>query len=183
MVEARTLVTADELLQTGKGPGDVNYELVKGELVEMPPPGEIHADISAELAARLRPYAREHGLGRVFVELGLRLGSRPDTVRTPDVSLIKTERLPERLRRGFFPGAPDLAVEVVSPSDTATYLDSKVQDYLGHGAQRVWVVYPDTQSVVVYRPDGTGHRYGADDTLSDEELLPGFSLPLKELFI
>ena len=182
MVEARTLVTAEELLQMSQEPGDVAHELVEGELVEMAPPGEIHADISAELAVRLRPYARQHNLGRVFVELGFRLKSRPDTVRTPDVSLVKAERLPERLRRGFFPGAPDLAVEVVSPSDNAAYLDSKIQDYLRHGAQRVWVVYPETQSVVVYLLDGTAHRYGAADTLTDEEFLPGFALPLKELF-
>jgi Uma2 family endonuclease len=99
------------------------------------------------------------------------------------VSLVKAERLPDRLPRGFFPGAPDLAVEVVSPGDTAAYLESKIQDYLGGGAQRVWVVYPDTRSVVVHQPNGTARRYGADDTLTDEELLPGFSLPLEELFI
>lgn len=183
MVEATTLVTAAQLLEMGPGPGDVGYELVKGELVEVPPVGRTQGGIAAELAACLVPYAREHDLGRVFVETGFRLECRPDTVRAPDVSLVKTERLTDRLLRGYFPGAPDLAVEVVSPGDTANYLESKTQDYLAHGAQRVWVIYPETRSLVVHRPDGMARRYGADETLTDEEFLPGFSLSLNEMFI
>jgi Uma2 family endonuclease len=182
MAETRTILTAEEFLQLCANQEATRYELVRGELVEMPPVGDIHADTAAELTARLRPFVLQHRLGRVFVELGFCLECRPDTVRAPDVSFIRAERLPERLRGGFFPGAPDLAIEVVSPYDRAAELDAKIQEYLEHGTQRVWVVYPLTWTVAVYQPDGTARRYRVDDVLVDDEILPGFSLPLKELF-
>jgi Uma2 family endonuclease len=83
---------------------------------------------------------------------------------------------------GFFTGAPDLAVEVVSPSDTASEIEQKVQDYLRSGTQRVWVVYPDSRRVQVYSPDGTSRGYREDAAIEDQDLLPGFSLSLGEIF-
>ncbi len=128
-------------------------------------------------------YVRENYLGRIMVGSGYVLERDPDTVRGPDVSFIIAERVsPEGLPRAFVSGPPDLAVEVVSPGDAAFEVEAKVHDYLGNGAQRVWVVYVNTRRVVVYSQDGSVQWFRDDKTLKDEELLPGFSLPLRELF-
>jgi len=119
----------------------------------------------------------------VVAESGFRLEQQPDTVRGPDVAFIARERIPaEGLPRAFFEGPPDLAVEIVSPSDTAADLEIRVHDYLRNGALRVWVVYPDSRRVAVHRRDGTARWYSEDAAIEDEGLLPGFSLPLREIF-
>jgi Uma2 family endonuclease len=182
MTEQRILLTAEEFfwLYSHK---EGDYELVKGEVIEMAPPGIAHGGIAVNIASALHVFVRQNDLGRVIVEGGFCLECRPDTVRGPDVSFIKKERIPaEGLPRAFFPGAPDLAIEVVSPSDTASELEAKVHDYLRNGAQRVWVVYPGSRRMAVHRPDGTARWYSEDEAIIDEELLPGFSLPLTEIF-
>jgi Uma2 family endonuclease len=122
-------------------------------------------------------------LGVVVIGAGFTLERHPDTVYGPNVSFVRKERVPkEGLPQGYFEGAPDLAVEVVSPWDTASQMELKVHDYLRTGAQRVWVVYPDSWRVAVHRPDGQARWYGQDETIEDEELLPGFSLPLRQIF-
>lgn len=182
MTEQHTLLTAEEFFRLYSDK-EGHYELVKGEVIEMAPPGGVHGGVAVNIASALHVYVRQHDLGRVVVESGFRLESDPDTVRGPDVAFIRRERIPQGgLPRAFFTVAPDLAVEVVSPSDTAVELEAKVHDYLRAGAQRVWVFYPDSRRVAVYRPDGTTRWYGEDETLEDEELLPGFSLPLREVF-
>jgi Uma2 family endonuclease len=182
MAEQRTLLTAEEFfwLYSHK---EGDYELVKGEVIEMPPPGGVHGGVAVNIASSLNTHVRQHQLGRVVVETGFCLGCRPDTVRGPDVAFVRQERVPpEGMPRAFFQGPPDLAVEVVSPSDTAAELETKVYEYLDSGAQRVWVFYPDTRRVAVHRPDGTARWYTEEDTLEDTELLPGFSLPIREVF-
>ena len=182
MSQQRTLLTAGEFFQLYSHK-EGHYELVNGEVVEMAPPGGVHGGIAIRIGAALETFVRQHNLGRVVVESGFRLGSQPDTVRGPDVAFIARERIPaEGLPRAFFEGAPDLAVEIVSPTDNATELEIKVHDYLRNGAQRVWVVYPDSRRVAVHRPDGTARWYSEDAAIEDEELLPGFSLPLREIF-
>jgi Uma2 family endonuclease len=182
MSEQRTLLTAEEFFRLYSH-RDGDYELVKGEVVKMAPPGGVHGGTATNIASALHTFVRQHDLGRVVVESGFRLESQPDTVRGPDVAFVSKERLPaEGLPRAFFTIAPDLAVEVVSPSDTASDMEQKVQDYLRNGAQRVWVVYPDTRTIVVYRPDGTARVFSGDATIEDPELLPGFSLSLQEIF-
>jgi Uma2 family endonuclease len=182
MTEQRTLLTAEDFFHLYSHK-DGHYELVRGEVIKMSPPGGVHGGIAANITMALGPFVRQHNLGRAVVETGFCLECRPDTVRGPDVAFIRRERIPEEgLPKAFFSGAPDLAVEVVSPSDTAAELTTKVQDYLRNGAQRVWVVYPDSQGVWVHRPDGTARWYSVDMTLEDEGLLPGFSLALREVF-
>jgi Uma2 family endonuclease len=182
MSQQRTLLTAGEFFQLYSH-REGNYELVKGEVIEMPPPGGVHGVVAVNIATALHTFVRQHDLGRVVVESGFRLGSQPDTVRGPDVAFITRERIPaEGLPRAFFEGAPDLAVEIVSPTDNATELEIKVHDYLRNGAQRVWVVYPDSRRVAVHRPDGTARWYSEDAAIEDQEFLPGFSLPLREIF-
>ena len=108
-------------------------------------------------------------------------------MRGPDVSLV-LGATPEDAEEqtGFIPGAPDIAVEVVSPSNTAAEIDRKVAEYLAAGAQRVWVAHPATRRnprrVIVHRADGTTVTYTGDEVITDEELLPGFSLPLSDIF-
>ncbi len=182
MAEQRTLLTAEEFfwLYSHK---EGDYELVRGEVIEMAPPGGIHGSTASNIVYFLQAYNRQHQIGRVVVETGFCLQCRPDTVRGPDVAFVRQERVPpEGMPRAYFQGPPDLAVEVVSPSDTAAELETKVYEYLNSGAQRVWVFYPDTRRVAVHRPDGTARWYTEEATLEDPELLPGFSLAIREVF-
>jgi Uma2 family endonuclease len=182
MAQQRTLLTAEEFFRLYSNK-EWDYELVKGEVIEMAPPGGVHGGVASNISYSLQAYNRQHRLGRVVVETGFCLECQPDTVRGPDVAFVRNERIPpEGMPRGFFPGAPDLAVEVVSPHDTAAELEQKVHEYLSNGTQRVWVFYPDTRRVAVHRPDGTARWYSEEDTLEDPELLPGFTLPIREVF-
>jgi Uma2 family endonuclease len=176
-------MTADELLRLPTGMGE-RYELVNGELMTMTPAGYEHGDIALELGARLRVYARTNQLGRVSgAETGFRLRSNPDTVRAADVAFVSQARIPPgRLPQGFFPGAPDLAVEIISPSEAAAEIQRKVTEYFTAGSHLVWVVYPDLRQVVVFRSARQSMVLAADDTLDGGELLPGFTCRVAELF-
>jgi Uma2 family endonuclease len=177
------LMTAEEFWKRHSNVKLPRYELVKGELVEMSPPGGVHGEVSLAIGAALRLHVRQNNLGRVMVESGYYLERDPDTVRGPDVSFIRAERVAaEGLPRSWVRGAPDVAVEVVSPSDSAAEVEGKVHDYLAGGAQRVWVVYSDIKRITVYSSDGTVLRYHEGDTLEDQDLLPGFSLLVAEVF-
>lgn len=181
MVETKTLMTADDLWRLQDS--EQRYELVEGELIEVTPPGGVHGRIARRLSARLGDYADLHGLGETLVETGFCLERRPDTVRGPDVSFLSAEQVPAGgLPEGFIEGAPDLAVEIVSPNDSAAYLEEKVQDYLSHGTHLVWVIYPQTRTVIVHRPDGSAQMLGVDDELSGEDVVPGFTLQIGDLF-
>jgi len=164
-------------------PEEGRSELVAGTLVREPPPSEGHGGIAADVVALLHPFVREHDLGRVFGETGYVLTRDPDTVRGPDVSFVSARRLATAARRGpYLVGAPDLAVEVVSPSDTWREVAEKVADYLAAGAQAVWVIDPRRQTVTTHLP---GHRpttLGRDGTLHGEPYLPGLRLAVADLF-
>ena len=182
MAEATALITADELLCM---PDDGwRYELRRGELIKMSPTGAEHGDIAGDFLSRLRPFVRERGLGRVFAAgTGFRLSTNPDTVRAPDVSFVRADRIPPgRLPSTFWPGAPDLAVEVTSPSDTADEVSEKVGEYLAAGSRLVVVLYPPTRRVGLFRPDGTARFLEVGDTLDFGEVVPGFTCPVADLF-
>ena len=157
------------------------YELVDGEVVELAPPNDEHGESAANVGTAFNNYRRRRGAGRVRVETGYTLRTGPDTVRGPDVSYVFHPRVEGR-GSGFPTGAPDIAVEVFSPSDTAAGMARKVAEYLAAGSQRVWVVYPASRRVTVHRDDGSVLSYDGDDVITDEELLPDFSLPLSEVF-
>lgn len=177
----KTLFTAEDLWQLPEG--GRWYELVKGELIEMTPPGSMHGKVALRLARHLQAHVDAYQLGEVMVESGFRLESEPDTVRGPDVSFIAADRVPpEGLPDGFFPGAPDLAVEVVSPGDTNAEIQDRVMDYLTHGTRLVWVVRPRRRTVTVHSPDGTACVLSEADVLDGEDVVPGFTLFLQELF-
>lgn len=181
MEATKVLMTAEDLLKMPDG--GRCYELVKGELVEMSPPGGQHGRIAARLAARLLAHVEPRQLGQVVVESGYRLESDPDTVRGPDVSFLRASRIPpEGLPTSFIPGAPDLAIEIVSPDDTVDEIHTKVDEYLAHGSQQVWVVHPATRTVTVFYADGATRRLRKDEILDGGDVIPGFAMRVEELF-
>jgi Uma2 family endonuclease len=115
-------------------------------------------------------------------ETGFQISRDPDTVRAPDVAFVRAERLPAAEPLGFFPGAPDLAVEVLSPSDRAGEVLAKVQDWLEAGCRAVWVVDPHTQTISDYRSRSEVVVFSGADTLTGGTVLPGFSVSLPEIF-
>lgn len=180
----KTRLTARDLWLLGEG--DVRRELVDGEVIEMPPAGRVHGSVTLEIARRLAEHVERHGGGRVLVgDVGfiLELPDDPERVRAPDVAFVSQERLPAgRLPEGFLRGAPDLAVEVLSPSDNPIEMQRKIRDYLDAGACLVWVVAPEARVATVYRADGSARLLRVVDWLDGEDLLPGLRLPLGELF-
>ena len=180
MTTQKTLLTAEEFyLFCCRNDG--RFELVEGKVVEMAPPNDEHGDTALNVGYAFKGYSRRRGVGEARVETGYTLRTGPDTVRGPDVSFVFHPRVEGR-GSGFPVGAPDIAVEVVSPSDTPAEVARKVAEYLAAGSQRVWVVYPAGRRVVVHCADGSVLSYGGDDVITDEELLPAFSLPLSEIF-
>jgi Uma2 family endonuclease len=182
MAVTRTLVTAADLERMPRDPLN-RYELVQGELVRMTPVGGEHGEIALRFGARLLEHVKARDLGTVMVEVGFRLTTDPDTVRAPDISFLGAERVPPGgVPRGYITGAPDLAVEVVSPDDTAAEIDAKVQEYLAHGSRLVLVVHPRTRTVTAYLPDGAARVLRAPDAIDGGDVLPGLSLPVDQLF-
>lgn len=182
MAEATALLTADDLLRM---PDDGwRYELRQGELIRMSPTSGPHGRIGMRLASRLAVHVDEHGLGVVYMaETGFRLSDSPDTVRAPDIAFVRAERIPpEGEPEGFWPGAPDLAVEVTSPSDTADEIAEKVGEYLAAGCRLVVVMYLRRRQIGLYRPDGSARFVSIGDTLDLREVVPGFACPVSELF-
>jgi Uma2 family endonuclease len=177
------LVTADELYML---PDDgFRYELVRGEVRRMPPAGSEHGAVVMNLGSPLHWFVRSHGLGVVFgAETGFKIASDPDTVRAPDLAFVRHERIPEGgVPRGFWPGAPDLAVEVISPGDTYTEVEEKVYDWLNAGTRMVLVLNPRTRTVTIYTSSATVVRLTESDTLTGGEVLPGFTCQVSELFV
>jgi len=181
MAETARVTTADELFQMGDT--EDRYELLHGELSRMNPPGARHGDISAALTERLRRHVREHDLGRIFAEIGFLLARNPDHVRAPDVAFISKERLgPEGVPITYWPGPPDLCVEVVSPGDTYAYVQEKACDWIRYGTRLVVVVEPDRRRVVVHRSDKDVQILSEEDALDGGDVVPGFRLAIHELF-
>jgi Uma2 family endonuclease len=175
-------MTADELMDL---PDDgCRYELVRGELRTMSPGGLGHGWRSFKFATSLNSVVEARGLGIVVAgEVGFRLTTDPDTVRSPDAAFIRTERLEGvDLERGFYPGAPDLAVEVISPNDRYSDVDEKVGEWLEHGTHIVFVVNPRRRTVAVHRPGRDVRILGIDDTLVGEDVVPGWTLAVRDLF-
>jgi Uma2 family endonuclease len=174
-VDAR-LMTADELLRI---PDDgYRYELVRGKLKKMSPAGEEHGNITAEILAQLRTFVRECKLGRAYgSDAGFLIFRDPDTVREPDVSFVRADRVVPTPK--YFPGPPDLAIEVVSPNDTYSEVRAKKDDYLRAGVQAVVIVDPATRAVTIHRPAGVEEVQG---TLIVEDVVPGWMLLLSDIF-
>ncbi len=147
----------------------------------MTPAGSEHGALGAQLLLRLGRVVEDQRLGRLFnADTGFVIARNPDTVRSPDVAFVAQSRVIEPLPEGFYPGPPDLAVEIVSPSDRSADVEEKVQDWLQAGCREVWVVRPRLQQVSIYRLGSKQILEAAGIVTSD--LLPGFSCSVAELF-
>ncbi|WP_207955791.1 Uma2 family endonuclease [Rubrobacter marinus] len=176
--------TAEELLRM---PDDGSrYELVEGKLRKMAPAGDAHGYLALRIASRLERHVDANGLGRTYAaETGFKLSSDPDTVRAPDAAFVGRERVEKAGRvRGYWPGAPDLVVEVVSPNDTHSEVIGKALAWLAAGSRMVLVVDPDKFTVTVYRSRDEIRVLTADagDTIDGADVVPGWTLPVGELF-
>jgi Uma2 family endonuclease len=178
---ATQLVTALELQALPRGN---RYALVKGELRTMPPAGGEHGGIAMHVGASLYQAVTTQNLGRVYAaETGFLLATNPDTVLAPDAAFVRSERLAQIAdTAGFIAGAPDLAVEVISPSDTYTEVEEKVALWLQHGTRMVVTINPRRRSVTVYRPDRPVLFLSEQDELSGDDVVPGWSVPIRDLF-
>jgi len=164
-----------------KLPDDDNqHELDEGELIVMPPPMPRHGMVQRAVAVALDQAARKAGSGIVMTECGFRLA--PDVVQAPDVAFIREERRAEITWDRYCEFGPDLAVEILSPGDTAARLQRKITQYLKAGTHTVWVLDPDSVTVSVYQKPGVFRTLTADDQIDAPELLPGFSIPVRTLF-
>jgi Uma2 family endonuclease len=180
MSDPARLVSAEEFFAY---PDPKHSELVRGVPRISEPPGGVHGRLAMKLAARLDEHVSRLGLGTVLVEAGYVLQRTPDTVRGPDVSFLSITRLPpDRIPEQFIPCAPDLAVEILSPTDRWSEIEEKVAEYLAGGARRVWLVEPRERRVIVRYPDRPPKVIGSDDILDGEEVVPGFALAVAELF-
>jgi len=160
-----------------------SWELIDGEPVALNPSGGDSGWVAGEIFAHLREHVRTSSLGGVFTtDVGFILFDDRAVVRSPDVAFVRRERLPE-LTDGFVPMAPDLAVEVLSPSDRIPDAMSKVAMYLQAGVRLVWLVDPLQRSVNVFSPDASPKTLIESDVLDGSSVLPGFSIPLVEIFI
>jgi Uma2 family endonuclease len=159
------------------------HELQAGLLLAEPRPFILHAQVQARMIVLLDEFVRTHRLGQVLGDGGFLLARDPDTVRGPDVSFVTRERwgAVTDLQR-FFRGAPDLAVEVLSPSNRAGEIHAKVADYLAAGSRLVWIVDPERQSVAVHRTLLAPRRLGVGDVLDGEDVLPGFAIRVASIF-
>jgi Uma2 family endonuclease len=180
MATVAEITTADQLFQE---PGLGRCELLRGELVLVSPSGSLHAIIAATLAEILCDFVKQRKLGWVFgAEGGFHIRHDPDTVRAPDAAFVSAGRMPASVPQGFFPGPPDLAVEVLSPNDRASEVLAKVSDWLEAGCRKVWVVDPETRSVAVYAPNVQMRVLHLADVLTDEDVLPGFQIEVRKIF-
>ena len=177
------LITADELLQM-KDDGFC-YELVRGELIKMSPAGHQHGRIALNLTGPLFQHVKTHNLGAVYAaETGFKLAVDPDVVRAPDAAFIRRERVEAVGRtKGFWLGAPDLAAEVVSPGDTYAEVQDKVVDWLDAGTRLVVVVNPSTQTVALHRSQSDIRILTMDDVLDGGDVVPNWTLPVRDIFL
>jgi Uma2 family endonuclease len=175
-------MTADDLATL---PDDgLLYELDEGKLVSMPPSFSLAALVAANILFYMKAFVMQHAMGRCGgTDWGFRLATDPDIVRAPDASFVRIERLPGgRIPRGYYPGAPDLAVEVISSTQTYRGMRRKVRQYLAAGTRLVWLVDPEERTADVYHADGSTRHVGADGILEGEDVLPGFRLNLVDIW-
>ncbi len=187
MVMERQVISAEGFLKIVGSPeyGDRIVELVEGEIVKMPKPTGLHGQITFLLSLKIGNYVVDNRLGVVTAsETGFVLERNPDgrdTVRGLDIAFIRGARVPAALPDQLLDMAPDLAVEVISPSNDAADIHHKIRQLLAAGTALVWIVYPSTRTVDVHSQSGATTLEG-DDTLSGRDVLPGLEIPVREIF-
>ena len=159
------------------------YDLWDGEVIKMAPAGDAHGAIAMRAGYLVFGYARRHGLGRTYAaETGFVLDEVRQRVLGPDVAFVSQERMTQPPQPGFFRGAPDLAVEVRSPSQSARGMDTKAAAYLAAGTRLVWIVDPDSRTVTVYRPNRAPDELALEGYLDGYNVLPGFRVTVAAIF-
>ena len=179
---ATKLLTAADLLRlNGQG---VRGELIRGVLCETVSAGAEHSFIAIRIGGEFDRYVRRHKLGRVGgTDGGVLIQRDPDTVREPDIFYISAERLPLDVRMpGYLEAIPEIVVEIVSPTDTQREVNDKTLMWLSHGVLLVIEVYPDEKAVMLHRPGQPAVTLTGDDVLDGGDVLPGFRLPLRDIF-
>jgi Uma2 family endonuclease len=179
------LFTAADLaaLPTRLPSGDVDYELDKGRLVIMVPPGHMHGSTQSRIATEITLQGERKGHGRAFTEVGIVLSRNPDSVVGADAAFIVTANLPVReSREGYLETIPDLIVEIRSKNDTHAELETKADGYLAAGARVVWIVDPLKKSVIEHRPKTLPRTLHEFDVLTNDDVIPDFRLNVAELF-
>ena len=182
MTSTTRIFTAEELL---KMPQDgFRYELVKGELHKMSPAGNKHGKQAMRIGSALFQHVETNNLGTVFAaETGFRLSSNPDTVRAPDAAFVSRQRMEESGEtEGYWPGAPDLAVEVISAGDTYAEVEEKVFDWLDAGTLMVIVLNPRKRAATIYRSLTKIAVLTENDSIDGGDVVPGWKMPVKSLF-
>lgn len=176
-------MTADELLKLPRGRW--RYELVRGELRTMSPAGDEHGLVIMKLGVPLGHHVQTNNIGVVYgAETGFRIATDPDTVRAPDIAFISRERFEQTgVYKGYRPGAPDLAVEVLSPGDTAEEVEEKVAEWLAAGARAVWVLSPKRRTVTVHRSPKDIKILTEQDELDGADVVPGFRCRVADIFV
>jgi Uma2 family endonuclease len=184
MVSQEKLHTAADLWELSHQAeyADKRLELVEGAIVEMSPTGGVHGVITSKLDRLIGAFVEANRLGiTTGAESGYILQTDPHTVRAPDVGFVAADRLPDGPPEGYIPLAPDLAVEVVSPSDSASEIHERVQDFLRAGTRQVWVIYPRSRTAEVHTAKAA---QALDETamLDGSDVLPGFRVALADVF-
>lgn len=181
MTVSPRLMTAEDLERLSKG--HCRRELIAGVLAEMSPVGGEHGEVTLRVGSTLRTFVLLRRLGKVVTETGFVLSRDPDTVRAPDIAFVSAARLgPTGLPNGYIEGAPDLAIEVVSPGDSADDIQTKLAEYLAAGTRLVWVLHPRSRTVLAVKADGVARVLGAGDRLDGDDVLPGFSILVDDLW-
>jgi len=187
IVDARPVTSADRFLAMMEEPeySERNVELIDGEIVEMPKPGGRHGILTMRLAARIANHVYAQQLGEVTAaETGFVLQHNPDgrdSVRGIDIAFIRAAKIPAILPDGFFDFAPDLAVEVLSPSNTVMDTNLKVKQLLQAGTELVWIVDPENRTVLVHSKNSIS-QLGLEDMLTGGAVLSGFEIPVADIF-
>lgn len=173
------LITGEELLAMGDiGP----CELIDGRIVPMSPTGGEHGDIEMTLGFALKAFVQQRGSGKVLSgEVGIYTRRNPDRVRGADIVFVSKERL-QKIPEGFLEVAPELVVEIISPSDRWSDMRRKIDEYFAIGVQWIWVVEPEDQVVQIYHSRTDARELTKNDTLVGEGVLEGFNLPVASLF-
>ena len=183
-VPMRLLTAADLAAMPDELPsGPVNFELHNGRLVPMSPTGGRHGNLQARLSKEFIVQGEDKGLGQTYSEAGVIIRRKPDTVVGPDVAFVTKRSTPIReSKEGYLETIPELVVEIRSKNDTRAFLDEKISDYLQAGVKLVWLVDPEVNKVHEHRQNQPSREFGVNDSLTCEDIIPGFSLPLAALF-
>ncbi len=176
-------MTVEEYAQLEEPEGGYRYELVRGRMVvQEPGPGYPHVFVHSRLVWHLGDWTRRTGCGDVAVEMDCIVSTNPATVRRPDIAVFLEPQPWEDTPGRWAPGAPEIAIEILSPSNRPGEMRDKTHDYFSAGALRVWIVDPKTRTVTIHRADGSEKIFQEGDLLEDPDVLPGFAVGVGELF-